>query len=452
MRKLIVIGLEQYVRNLVLAGAFDDIVDEDTYWVAGGNTTPLPVGRGTLAGTVKLNRARRVAYRDLRLLMLASYRDRSETQRIKLEVQGEAAQDLIRRSDERSVRRAIKRTLEELGPNEKLAQIVADVEPDIVIAPSGGVDPLVYDAARCAREAGSFSLALIFNWDNLSSKGAFPVRPDHLAVVGPQSVEHAWSIHRYPADQVSVLGGPYIDHHFHHAPGSTKSPFPFPYVLFAGCYMPFDERTSLELLNRHIEDAGLDLKIVYRPHPQRRPRLVDDRVEDETFRHVVIDPQIRDDYLRYYGGKPDWSRPLPALDHYPALLENAEFVICPLSTMVLESTIFERRVLVIAYHDHIHTDSPGIVVGYDHFKGMEAIPGLTMCLEQEDLVEQFSCLLAAEPPPPGTLRDSVAPWIYHDERPYSERLAELVGRLGREHRLGDGVAYKPPAQPVARAG
>ena len=299
------------------------------------------------------------------------------------------------------------------------------------------MDALVYDAIRSAHDAGIFTLALIFNWDNLSSKGAFPVRPDHLAVVGPQSVEHARRIHRFRPSQISLLGGPYIDHHFRHAAGSTESPFDFRYVLFAGCYMPFDELTPLLRLEAFIEERGLDLKVVYRPHPQRRSRKRPDLIDESEFRHVVIDPQVRESYLEHYGTGPDWSRPLPELSYYPALLENAEFVICPLSTMVLESAIFERRVLVIAYKDGIHKDSPGMVVGYDHFQGMDRMKGLVMCLDGEDLVPLFERLAIDPPPLDGSMRDDIKTWVFHDERPYSERLAELAGQAaGGEARAG----------------
>jgi hypothetical protein len=444
LRKLVTIANEQYVRNLVQAGAFAGIEDEETYWVTGGIRLELPVDRGQHVGAVVMDKERRDEYTRLRQLMLMSYRDRSDTQRIKLEMRPSAErQELARKATRWRVRQEVRRTLKRIGPNPQLAQIIDDVKPDVVIAPSGGVDALVYDVVRSARAAGVFSLALIFNWDNLSSKGAFPVRPDHLAVVGPQSVDHAWKIHRYPRDRVSVLGGPYIDSHFHHELGSTRSPFPFRYVLFAGCLMPFDELTPLLQLDQLIEDEGLDVKVVYRPHPQRRPRKRDDRIDERGFRHVVIDPQVREAYLKNYGTSADWSRPLPALDYYPKLLENAEFVICPLSTMVLESAIFERRVLVIAYHDGIHRDSPGVVIGYDHFQGMDNMPGLEMCHEQEDLVPLFRTLAGSPLPAASRMRDAIAPWVYHDERTYSERLADLLAELAERYGLGDGRVLRP---------
>ena len=80
MRKLVVIANEQYVRNLVQAGAFAGIEDEETFWVTGGIRLELPVGRGQYLGQVAMDKERRDEYTRLRQLMLMSYRDRSETQ------------------------------------------------------------------------------------------------------------------------------------------------------------------------------------------------------------------------------------------------------------------------------------------------------------------------------------------------------------------------------------
>jgi hypothetical protein len=127
-------------------------------------------------------------------------------------------------------------------------------------------------------------------------------------------------------------------------------------------------------------------------------------------------------------------------------LEHAEFVICPLSTMVLESAIFEREVIVIAYHDGIHKDSPGVVVGYDHFQGMDRIEGLHMCRTIDELEPLFRELASEPRRRARSMRDQVYPWIYHDERPYRERLAELVGMIAVREGMTDAAREALPAQ------
>lgn len=448
MRKLIVIAEDQYVRNLVSAGAFDEIEDDETYWISGRLRDPSPLEeRGDrYLGFVHGTPERRQTYIRLRRLLLAGLRGRSRTQRIKLRFLPPLQRTLLFVQALPGLRQLmVRRYLRMTGRHESLHSAMERLKPDLVIAPSGGTDNLVFDTLRSARELGIRSLVVVYNWDNLSSKAAFVVRPDHIAVVGPQSKVHARELHGFDLDDVTVLGGPYIDHHFFHEPGSTTAPFPFPYVLYAGCYMPFDERTSLERLNAYIAQAQLDLTIVYRPHPQRRKRKVNDEIDESRLEHVVIDPQVREAYRASFDrplAEDDERPPLPPLDYYPALLENAEFVICPLSTMVLEAAIFERPVLVVAYHDGIHKDSPGVVVGYDHFQGMDSIDGIHLCRTEDDMEPVFARLAAGERPA-RPMRDQVAPWVFHDERPYRRRLRELVDRLdssmSEAHRQGTGL-------------
>jgi hypothetical protein len=282
MRKLIVLSSQLNVRDFLSAGAFDALEDGETFYTGGSDVLSEELtGKPTYAGAYELPKARREAYRKIRRLLITSYRFRSRTARVKLQetpfldrtVQKLAALPGWRQLKIRTLMRAT-------GLNRTLHAIVEDVRPDLIIVPSSGVDPVVVDVVRSARDLGIPVLALIYNWDNLSSKAAFVETPDYLAVGGYQAAEHAEQIHRIPRDRVAVLGSPYIDSHFAHPPDSTASPFPFRYVLFAGCYQPFDELTALELLEQEIERSKLDLKVVYLPHPRRLRRRNDDIVDE----------------------------------------------------------------------------------------------------------------------------------------------------------------------------
>jgi hypothetical protein len=445
MRKLIVIGADNYVRNFVEAGAFDEIEDEDTHYVAGARgvihpeTEAILKTRSNYHGKLPDSPRRARPYAKLQLLLLSALRDRARTIREKVRLlpfhqrarYRLAAHPLFRE-------RLTRRYLRQAGLNTPLHELMESLRPDLVIAPSGGIDHFVTDAVRSARELGIPSLVLVFNWDNLSSKGAFAVKPDYLAVWGEQSVEHAVRIHGFERERVFILGVPTFDSYFHHVPGSTKSPFPFRYALFAGCYAPFDEAAALERLDRTIEERGLDLKVVYRPHPHRKPRKRPDRVDEERLRHVVIDPQVRDLYEASFDeyGRGRRAKPrYPALDYYPSLLENAEFTICPLSTMIVESAIFERRVIVIAYDDGVHADSPALVVNYDHFEGIDRVDGFELCRSAEDLSELFVRHATDPHEPSRPLRDQITWWLHHDDRTYADRLAGLVEEVAAGGRV-----------------
>lgn len=434
MRKLVVIAADHYLRQMVWTGAFDGIDGDDTYWVSSARSVSQTRGltdREHYLGSVPEPEQRVAAYARLRQVTLASYRKRSRTLAVKVALLPWHQRWRYKLLALPGLRRlSTWWYLRSTGLHPELLAMVRDVRPDIVIAPSGGIDALVTDAIRVARACGVPSLVVAHNWDNLSSKGAFPVQPDHLGVWGEQSIEHAERIHHIPRSRVRALGAPSFEAYFDRDAAPTTPPFPFPYVLFAGCFQPFDELSALQRLEREIEQRGLDVKIVYRPHPHRRPRRRPDQFREEDFRHVVLDPQVREDYeaswSEYARGAARRKPMFPALDYYPALLEHARLVICPLSTMMVEAALFERRVLVVAYDDGIHPESPATAVTFDHFQGVDRIDGFEVCRRAEDLGQAMAAMLADERPPSQPLREQVRWWLHFDDRPYAERLAAFV--------------------------
>ena len=436
MRKLIVLSSDNYVRNVVTSGALDGVTDEDTIWVVSDRLVSrrdeVEARPGRVVGIHDpLERAHE--HNRLRTLLLYHYRSRSRTMAIKAQLHPRSRRLRYTIESLPGVRRIVMRSrLRRLGTHPALHALMEHERPDIVIAPSGGTDTLVSDAIASGRQLGIPTLVLVQNWDNLSSKGAFPLKPDYLGVWGEQSAEQAERIHEIPRDRVRPLGAPQFEAYFKHRAGSTASYFPFRYVLFAGCFAPFDERDALVRLDRAIEDGGLDVKVVYRPHPHREARLVDDRVDQAAFRHVVLDPQLVPAYRAHWEGMDRHAKPpLPALDYYPSLFEHAELVICPLSTMLVEAAIFERRVIVIAYDDGIHPNSPATVVQYDHFGGLDRIDGFTLVREAAALGPTLTAALSAPTEGLPSEREQIGWWLYHDDRSYAERLQAFVADIAR---------------------
>jgi hypothetical protein len=448
MRTLVLIAADHYVRQFIDSGALAELDDGELHLVASAGRVVHPATRARLAahpgyvGAVEDPRPRAErGFAYLRRMLLSALRHRSRTLRHKERQLPPLTRWRFRIAALPGLRRAhLWRVLRRAGTHPQLERIVAELRPELIVAPTGGHDTLVWEGLLVARRHGIPSLCLIHNWDNLSSKGAFAVKPDHLAVWGEQSVEHAVRIHGFERRRVHALGAPSLDPFLHHERGATASPFPFRYVLFAGCYAPFDERGALEALDAAIARAGLDVTVVYRPHPHRAPRARPDRIDEAALRHVVIDPEVRDAYLTTFGAEYGRGatrlKPLfPALDSYPARLEHAELVICPLSTMMVEAAIFERRVVVVAYDDGVHATSPSTTIDYEHFEGVERVEGFTVVRRREDLGPALAALLA-HPDPDRPMREQLRWWLHFDERTYAERLADLVDGLAGRRAAG----------------
>jgi hypothetical protein len=338
----------------------------------------------------------------------------------------------------------LKRYERRVPVNQDLREKIRKANPDLVVFPSSAYDPIGNDIVRICRPLGIKTLFLIDNWDNLSSKTIFWTKPDYLGVWGQQSKEHAITIHGFDERRVFNIGTPRFDGYYEARKKSLVSHFDFPYVLFAGCSLGFDELWPLRALEEEIERNRAiygDLKVVYRPHPWREPRFVNDRFEQDRFKHVVLDPQMKPVFTAGGGGRLGTFQ--PDLSYYPVLLKQAVFVVGPLTTMLVEALLFYRRVLALAYNDGLHLTSPhNAYKYYPHFRGIEDLRLVTLCFDKEKLAETFRRLFG-EPQRIDTSEADrqILYFIYSDRRGYKSRLLDMVAHvLGDEERREGPIA------------
>jgi hypothetical protein len=271
--------------------------------------------------------------------------------------------------------------------NPTISSFFTNVEYDLVIFPSAGYDSATIDLTRQGRRSGTKTLCLIDNWDNLSSKTVFWIRPDFLGVWGEQSASHAEIIQGFETEQVFTVGTPRFDVYFSPtAQQASASHYPFPYVLFVGSAMPFDEEGAL-----HEVETALDqlpskfqkFRVVYRPHPWRQGKSGQPPFDSARYTRTLLDKQMASRELSH-SGKGVSEGFQPDLDYYPSLISHAELVVGPLTTMLLEGTLCKREVLGLAYPDgkNAHTSRRY----FAHFDGMDACEGFDFCIQQNDLV------------------------------------------------------------------
>lgn len=429
---LIIVADQIYVRNLVCTGAFDSLPRDRTHWVASARGV-----REDDALRARVNYHGRIAdpperarwYGRLELVMRAARKRRSTTLALKLRLLPRGLRVRASVAGLPGVNRIARRMiLRRLGRNDGLHELIDRLRPQVVIAPTGGNDALVNDAVRSARRLAIPSLVIVHNWDGLSGKGALSVVPDRVAVWGPQARSHATRIQGITDDLVVEVGSPLLERYLVPAVENGVT-FPFPYVLFAGCYAPFDEEQTLRMLDDAFDEHGIKLRIVYRPHPERVPRTPPDRVVASSFRRVVLDPAVRQAYERSFVAGDRERVAFPPLDDYPALLRGAAFVLCPLSTMLLEASACGRPVVAIAFGDGKHRQAPDLTYQYDHFRGIERLPGVVVAHSPEEMIR--TALRFAEQPSPAArpVPHDFAHWVTIDERRYSTRILALVKAL-----------------------
>ena len=318
MKILIVLSQDEYIRNYCQTGAFESLQrDHECYILVADRCTQAETLRNLpgYLGKLKTDASLDNAHYDLFNVLTWQHRKTSRTfyfrfSRLYKTFPNNRWTNIIHnlRGLKKAARYvllgnravgkfAIPRLIARCPVNPDLDRVEQTLQPDLVLLPCSAYDPIGNDLARLGSSRGFRTLFLVDNWDNLSSKSIFWATPDFLGVWGEQSREHATSIHGIAAERLFLLGTPRFENYYTANKKQMPSPYPFPYVLFCGVALAFNEVEALRLLDeeiyRHPELYG-DLRIVYRPHPQRQQRHCPDVVREEDFHRVVLDQQVKD--------------------------------------------------------------------------------------------------------------------------------------------------------------
>ena len=307
--------------------------------------------------------------------------------------------------------------------NPDIASLIEELRPALVLFPSSAYDPDGIDLVRVCDKFKIPTLFLVDNWDNLSSKSVLWVKPTHIGVWGEQSVEHACEIQGFHISQVTCLGTPRFDEYFRVRDTCLNSYFDYKYILFVGTAIAYDEAGALEKLNKIItENQGLfaGVKLVYRPHPWRQGV---DTIIGMNLAHVVVDPQLVDTYSREDSSQ----KAQPAISYYPSLLQNAEFVIGGLTSMLIEALIFRKRFLALVYDDGKNLTSQHNAFKYSkHFEGLDTVEAISLCDNINKLEDSLIDVWQRRDNLDAEKVDGQRRYYYYDDsRVYGERLRDL---------------------------
>lgn len=273
--------------------------------------------------------------------------------------------------------------------NKELEKYINQIKPKIIIFPSTAYDPIGNDIVQMGKKSNIKTIFVIDNWDNLSSKSILYEKPDYLTVWSEQCRKHAIEIQGFTSESIFVLGSARFNDYFTKRDQPLVSHFNFKYILFVGTAVKFDEIDVIRKLDNIISNNLIfnNIKIIYRPHPWRQSEEI---LSIECLKNIVIDPQIQKEY---FDNKTS-TEFQPELDYYPSLIQNAEFVIGGLTSMLIEALIFRKNCIALAHDDGKNlTSQHNILKNYVHFDGIENIEAIKICDNLENLESLMSKLL-----------------------------------------------------------
>lgn len=220
--------------------------------------------------------------------------------------------------------------------------------PDLILAYTSVNSYFVDDLVREAKRKSIPLLALTNNWDNLNTK-SFLEKPPYLGVWGQQGFLIARLMHDLFPHRLFLIGSPRFEVYRRPAAGRAKArenlglPADARVLLFCGAGVAFEETSLIEELETAIEDGRLpkDLHILYKPHPLRFARAGERKLDIERLRHVSLAVSRRN---------------LSELELYPFLMQAADALISPFSTMVIEGAHHGLPALCLGYNESRHSN------------------------------------------------------------------------------------------------
>jgi len=297
-----------------------------------------------------------------------------------------------------------------------LERAIREADPQLVMVPSNAYGYLDVEAVRVATKLGAKSLLCVDNWDNMSSKAVLIRKPTAIAVVGPQSAQHAIRIHRFPAERVFPIGAPrFYSYSRNRIP--HKAPLEDPYVFVAGYSQPFDEielvRFVSQLLTTVEAVTRRSLWVVYRPHPWKQRDLSG----LEELENVIIDDPFQGNAYLDLAGVSAW-------------MFHARAVVGAPTTLLLEALLMQKEVAIAAIED------PHVLVGpqiefdqYTHFQELTQVQGVTVCRDFGALEDYIRSALESEAVEKERKPLTVDFLITRDSRGYASSLVDCLNKL-----------------------
>ena len=286
-------------------------------------------------------------------------------------------------------------------------KLVEKINPRLVVA-TYPVNLLEAKTLFAAKAKKIPTLLHLLSWDNITSKGRFPVAPDYFIAWGPIMYEELKAHYQTPDQRVFICGVPHFDHHIkikeqnnYTAKLSKLGLAPDrPYLFVAMSAPRFAPREIdiVEWLAKNIEADvfGKDLQLVVRPHPQNVQGSMSKaswlkRLDQLQSKRVAID------YPRLVKSKIKWSMQKEDMDHLSNLLAGCSLCINSGSTVSIDALMLDKPVILTSFDgsDQLsYWKSARRLIDYTHLKKLVSLGGVQVARSYTDFQNKIQAYLS----------------------------------------------------------
>ena len=282
--------------------------------------------------------------------------------------------------------------------SKKVDALVAEINPELMVS----TYPINFMEAKflyAAKKKGLKTLIHLLSWDNITSKGIFPVIPDQFIAWGAVMESELKAYYKVTDDQIHVCGVPHFDQHFEIKQAPNFAPVldglklnpqkPYLFVAMSAPRFAPHEIDIVEWLAKSINENrfGKDLQMIVRPHPQNVQGNFSNsswikRLDRLNGNRVAIDyPQLTNSKVR-------WSMKKEDMAHLSNLLAGCSICLNSGSTVSIDALQFDKPVLITAFDGDrslYYWKSARRLIDYPHQKKFIGLGGAEVVKSYEEL-------------------------------------------------------------------
>ena len=265
---------------------------------------------------------------------------------------------------------------------------IRDGEFDWLIMPASSAVGFATDFLAGARNIGLKTLMAIDNWDHLTGKSVYPIKPDFFTVMGTNDIQHAVSIHNCDPKSILPFGLPRFDVY--------RSPVISPIkpaittkkkILYCGFSLAHSEKRIVDEISNFMDDKYGEgaVEVCYRPHPGPSPRY-----DNYEIRNTRID-------VTKYGNLDRTA--MPDMDQqFIDVLMSSDVVVGAPTTLLLEAMLLGRPCVLDITDDGLHRTTAGNSARrHTHMLDLLAVTSLSRGKNVAELVSAIDLLLENNP-------------------------------------------------------
>lgn len=251
-------------------------------------------------------------------------------------------------------------------------RLIKGFKPDVFIHPTTLDSLYINDLIYYGKKYKIKTIALMNSWDNPSTKNTVFNHPDLLCVWGEQTRNHALQFMKIPEKNLKIFGAAQFEV-YKKKNYQSKKEFKNEYkineekiLLYAGSSKGTNELRHLDFLDKAIESKEIpNCKIIYRPHPWGGGGLNGNKIYKKSWNNISFENKS----IKYLK---DISNDI----HYKFLsnysdthntLSNVDFVISPLSTIIIEAAMHGKPSLCFLPNED-HAKHMNIEIHLIHFQ------------------------------------------------------------------------------------